>query len=100
MKRLAIITLVYVLLSCTKDKDKSYTNTAVIAGPDVRACVCCGGLYFHFTDIADTTNKPLVNPGIFQFPNDMKYPVNVKVNWEKTTACSGYAIKIINFKLL
>jgi hypothetical protein len=98
MERLTIMFFLCLLISCTKDKP--FTNTGVITGPDVRTCSCCGGLYFHFTDIADTTNKPLMNPGIFQFTNDVKYPVNVKVDWEKTTFCGGYAIKIKNFKLL
>ena len=98
MKQLTFLTVICLLFSCKKDK--LFTDTAVISGPDVRACACCGGLYFHFTDMPDTTNRPLVNSGIFQFSNDVKYPVSVEVNWEKAVGCNGYAVKIINFKLL
>jgi hypothetical protein len=98
MKRFALLIVTYILISC--NKDKPFTNTAAISGPDVRACACCGGLYFHFTNIPDTTNKPLVNPGIFQFSNDVKFPIYVQVDWQKANNCMGAAIKIVRYKLL
>ncbi len=75
-------------------------NSGVINGPDPRTCACCGGLYFHFTNVPDTLNKELVNPGIFQFSDSVKYPVYVQVDWQATSFCGGSAIKIISFKLL
>jgi hypothetical protein len=86
------------LISCIRDKP--FINTGVITGPDVRACACCGGFYFHFTNTSDTTNKPLVNPGIFQFGNDVKFLVYVQVDWKKANNCRGAAIKIVRYKLL
>jgi hypothetical protein len=75
-------------------------STGVITGPDLRTCACCGGLFFHFTNVTDTSNKQLVNSEIFQFSNDVKYPVHVQVDWQNATFCGGYAIKIISYKLL
>ncbi len=98
MKRFASIIAIFIFISCSKTK--TFINTGVISGPDVRTCACCGGLYFHFTNVPDTLNKPLVNPGIFQFSSDVKFPVYIQVDWQKTTTCSGDAIKIISFKLL
>ena len=98
MKGFTVIAAIFILTSCSKTK--SYMNTGVITGPDVRACACCGGLFFHFTNISDTLNKPLVNSGIFQFSGNVKYPVYVQVDWQATTKCSGYAIKIVSYKLL
>jgi hypothetical protein len=98
MKSFTIIAIIFILLSC--GKTKSFMNTGVITGPDPRACACCGGYFFHFTNVSDTSNKQLVNAGIFQFPINVKYPVFVQVDWQNSTFCGGYAIKIINYRLL
>jgi len=96
--RFAIIVSVCLIISCRKDKP--FTNSGVINGPDTRMCVCCGGLFFHFTDIADTSNRWLANPGIFQFSNDVKFPVYVQVDWQPLNENCGGAIKIVRYKLL
>jgi len=98
MIRIFIIVSLWLIISCKKDKP--FTNTGVINGPDVRMCACCGGLFFHFTDIGDTSNRPLFNPGIFQFPSDIKFPVKVAIDWQPVSDNCGGIIKIMRYKLL
>jgi hypothetical protein len=98
MKRLVILAATIIFISCSKTK--TFMNTGVITGPDPRTCACCGGYFFHFTNVPDTLNKELVNSGIFQFSGNVKFPVYVQVDWQATNYCGGTAIKIISFKLL
>jgi hypothetical protein len=97
--RFLLLFIIVVPFSC--QKEKPFENIGVITGEDVRMCACCGGLFFHFTKIGDTTNKRIVNAGIFQLPNNPKFPVYVEVDWEQihSPGC-GPVIKIIRYKFL
>ncbi len=74
-------------------------NDGVITGFDVRACFYGGSVYFHFINISDSSNKQVVNPGIFIFPANLAYPIYVKVVWQKTNSCAGPAIRILRYQL-
>jgi hypothetical protein len=83
-------------------------NEGVITGISVSTCVsiascsnvCDGSLYFHFTDISDTSDIAIDNPTIFKFPQNARFPIRVSVNYQNTTRCSISAIKIIGYKML
>ena len=75
-------------------------NEGMITGDDPTMCACCGGLIFHFINTNDNTRKPLDNPEIFRLPLNPKFPIYVKIDWQKTnySAC-GPRIKIVRFQL-
>jgi hypothetical protein len=108
MKRGILLLLICISYSsCRKDKVKLFRNEGVITGinamqcPCIAACPCgCGGLFFHFIDTVYNANIPLDNPQIFNFPSNIKFPVYVKVDWENTTRCGTFAIKITDYKIL
>ena len=104
MKHLLILFAVcLVLFSCKKEK--AFLNEGEILGLNHRQCPCiencpcaCGGLMFHFTDEADTTNIVIDNAAIFQLPANTHFPVHVKVNWQNTSRCTIKSIKITDYK--
>jgi hypothetical protein len=97
--RFLLLFIIVVPFSC--QKEKPFENIGVITGEDASMCVCCGGLFFHFTNIGDTTNKRLVNPEICLLPNNPKFPVYVELDWEQqhSPGC-GPMIKIVRYRFL
>ncbi len=104
---LLLICLCIAFFSCKKTKIILYQNEGVITGINASQCPCiiscpcvCGGLFFHFVDTVYTANIPLDNPGIFNFPSNTNFPVYVKLNWDNTTRCGTFAIKITEYTTL
>ena len=102
---LILLAACLMLFSCKKEK--AFLNVGEILGFDLRQCPCirscpctCGGLIFHFTDEADTTNIVIDNAAIFQLPANTHYPIQVKVNWQNTSRCGMRSIKITDYNLL
>ena len=96
--------LICLLYSCKKDKAVVYANEGVITGIDMRQCPCllecpcaCGGLVFHFTNTGDTSRTVVDNAAIFHLPDNTKFPLRVKVNWQSTTRCDIKAIKVSSY---
>ena len=59
--------LLAVFFSCEKEEE-NYQSTAVITGPDVGYCICCGGYFieiedstYHFDNLPDTSEIDLPN---------------------------------------
>jgi hypothetical protein len=99
--------LLFSLTQVSCKKETAYSNEGVITGIDLRLCPCvvdcpcaCGSLIFHFTDTGDTTRTILDNPTIFQLPDNVQYPVHVKINWQSTSRCNISSIKITGYKIL
>jgi hypothetical protein len=57
-------------------------------------------LYFHFTNVADTTDVAIDNPTIFKYPPNANFPIRVRLNYISTTRCGVSAIKVISYKIL
>ena len=104
---LLLLTVVVVFFSCKKNT-KYLENKGVITGINVKACasvaacpnVCGGALYFHFTDVGDTSQVAIDNPEIFTLPQTVKFYIPVLVDYQITTRCGISAIKVINFRML
>jgi hypothetical protein len=104
---LILLSVPVVFFSCKKNT-KYLENKGVITGISVRACasiatcpnVCGGALFFHFTDVGDTSQVAIDNPSIFKFPQNGMFPIPVLVDYQITTRCEISAIRIISYKLL
>ena len=74
-------------------------NDGVITGIDNFTCPCCGGLFFHFINIGDNSDKKIYNPEIFKLSPINHYPIHVKIDWQQNSspAC-GPGIKIARYQ--
>jgi hypothetical protein len=107
MKRVILFCFTVAIFSCKKEEERSFQNNGVITGTDMRGCISvdtcprvCGGFLFHFTDTIYSDNIPIDNPQIFNFSSNTKFPVYLRIDWQNTTRCGVFAIKIINYKIL
>jgi hypothetical protein len=97
------------LCACQKNT-RTLEDEGVITGINVKECaslagcpnVCDGALYFHFTDIGDTSNVAIDDPGIFRLSQNQngQFPIRVLVDYQLTTRCGIKAIRVIRFKKL
>jgi hypothetical protein len=79
----AVLLLTSVILSCEKEKD--YQSTAVITGPDVRDCICCGG---YFIEIGDSTYNFDTLPTTSKLDLTAEtFPLPVKLDWNYDKKC-------------
>lgn len=75
-----------VILSCEKEKD-NYQSTAVITGPDIRECICCGG---YLIEINDSTYNFDMLPADSKIDlNTETFPLQVKLDWSNDRECGG-----------
>ena len=79
----AVLLLTSVILSCEKEED--YHSTAVITGPDVRDCICCGG---YFIEIGDSTYNFDTLPTTSKIDLTTEtFPLPVKLDWTYDKKC-------------
>lgn len=107
MKALVFIVAVSLLLFSCKKSQPAFMSNGVITGVDVSQCPCridcpcaCGGLIFHFTDTTNTSRVLLDNASDLRLSPDVKFPVQLKLNWVSTNRCGMNAIKITGYKIL
>lgn len=108
MKLGLLLLIICILQIDCKKEIKSFSNEGVITGRSVSDCVspiscpniCDGSLYFHFTDIPDTTQVYIDNPNIFNLPQNGTFPFRVLVDYQITTRCGISAIRVVDYKLL
>ncbi len=94
------------IFSCRKN-ETYLQNEGVITGIDLSGCPCsvqcpcvCGGYFFHFTDMDDTSRVIIDNRLLIQLPSDVKFPVRLILDWQNTNRCGIKAIRVANYKLL
>jgi len=78
-----ILLLTVIILSCEKEDD--YQSTAVITGPDLRECICCGGYYIELGDSTYNFNTLPASAQIDLTTED--FPLPVKLDWTYDTKC-------------
>jgi hypothetical protein len=92
-----IFALLLVLMCCNKEKDNEYKSRGIITGPDIRACVCCGGWFIQidsatylFDTLPDNSNIDLQKE---------TFPLPVKLDWQfANTYCTNSRIVIQRIK--
>lgn len=106
MKRISVILTILIVIAITISsackKEKSYMNSAVITGFDLRTCACCGGLLINFNGDTQSYkgNFFLVSNTASQLgiTDSTIFPVYVQVDWVKdTVACMANTITITRF---
>jgi hypothetical protein len=97
MKRLGrktgfLLVLAIIMTFCGKEM---YLSRGTITGPDIRACVCCGG---WFIKIDTTTYNFESLPSNSKIDlNSETFPLNVKLDWVKSdrVPCPNKFISIL-----
>lgn len=80
-----VLLLTVIILSCEKEKDDNYQSTAVITGPDLRECICCGG---YFIELDDSTYNFDTLPTSSQIDLATEtFPLRVKLDWWYDKKC-------------
>ena len=73
-------------------------NDAIITGPDLRACICCGGLMITLNGEANPyigDFRLISNNGVdIGITERDKFPIYVKVDWKEdtTNVCNNILI--------
>ncbi|HKI87892.1 MAG TPA: hypothetical protein VKA38_02620 [Draconibacterium sp.] len=75
-----------VIFSCEKKEDQ-YQSSAVITGPDIRECICCGGYSIEMND--STYNFDTLPASSNIELNTETFPINVKLDWSYDKKCGG-----------
>jgi len=106
MKPVPVILVVVIAIATLTNlgckKGKTYMNTAVITGFDLRTCACCGGLLLNFNGDTHSYegNYFLVSntPSQLGITDSTTFPVYMQVDWVKDTlACLSNTITITRF---
>ena len=80
-----VLLLTVVLLSCKKEKTNNFQSTAIITGPDVRDCFCCGG---YIIEIEDSTYNFEFLPTSTQIDLTTEtFPLPVRLDWTFEKKC-------------
>lgn len=81
----SLVLLTTFTLACEKNKDNDYQATAVITGPDLGECICCGG---YFIEIGDSTYNFDTLPANSKIDLTTEtFPVAVKLDWTYDKKC-------------
>lgn len=74
------------LFSC-EDEKMEFRDAAVITGPDLGQCICCGG---YFIEIGDSTYnfEKLPEESSIDLTSD-EYPIEVNIDWESDKKCGN-----------
>jgi len=91
-KILVLMVMMITVTFCGKD---IYQSHGTITGPDIRACICCGGWFIKIDTTTYNFESLPENSGI-----DLQketFPVNVKLDWDFASypACPNKYITII-----
>jgi hypothetical protein len=80
----------FTILSCKKEE--KYQSTALVTGPDLRECICCGGYFIEIKDSTYNFDTIPASSGIDL--SDVTFPVAVKLDWQHDRKCGD--IRYIN----
>jgi hypothetical protein len=80
-----IIILTGVLIAC--EKEEKYQSSGIITGPDIRACICCGG---YFIEIDNSTYNFDTLPASSAINLETEtFPITVNLDWSFDRNCGG-----------
>jgi hypothetical protein len=89
--------LVFILVSCQKDKPDDYQSTGSITGPDYRMCPspCCGGWFINIDNLLYEFDSLPSNSNIIL--EKETFPLAVKLDWQllNTIECPNKRITIL-----
>jgi hypothetical protein len=94
-----VFVIIFGIISCHKENYSSvYTSSGVITGPDIRACVCCGGWFIKIDTLTYEFNN-LPEGSSINLETET-FPLSVKLNWQPavTGACTANRIVITKIK--
>jgi hypothetical protein len=93
-----ISAILFVIICCHKENSNEYKSHGIITGPDIRACVCCGGWFIKIDTILYEFDTLPVNSDINL--EKETFPVYVKLDWRfpDTGYCPGNKIIVIRIK--
>lgn len=81
-----------IVSACKKDRN-TWQSEGTITGPDIRACVCCGG---YFIEIGDSTYNFDSLPSTSRINLEhTDFPVSVNLNWTYGRNCGGIRYIVI-----
>jgi len=81
-----ILLFTITFFSCeTKDNENDYRTSAVITGPDLGQCICCGG---YFIEIGDSTYNFNTLPTTAAIDlSSESFPIAVQLDWDYENKC-------------
>lgn len=85
-----IVVFLFTIFSC--EKEESYQSTALITGPDLGQCICCGGYFIEVEDSTYNFDTIPASSGIDL--SDVTFPIAVELDWEYDKKCGN--IQYIN----
>jgi hypothetical protein len=89
----AFIVILCLTLSFCGKEGKDYKSEGIILGPDIRACICCGGWFIKIDTTTYEFNSLPDNSGI-----DLQkesFPLKVRLDWTLSEgACPNNRIDI------
>ena len=85
LKAIGITVLIAgVFFSCDKEKN-NFESTAVITGPDIRDCICCGGYFIELND--SVYNFDTLPPSSQINLSEETFPITVNLDWLYDRKC-------------
>ena len=83
---LVILLFTVMLFSCDKDdSNKDFQTSAIITGPDLGQCICCGGYFIEIGDSIYNFNT-VPSASDINLANET-FPVAVQLDWEYDHKC-------------
>lgn len=95
---LLICIIMFGLNSCHKNETDEFQSSAIITGPDYRACACCGGWFIDIDTVTYLFDTLPENSGINL--EKETFPLPVKLDWQFSDrpACPANRILILRIK--
>jgi len=75
-----------IFISCDKEENK-FESTAVITGPDVRDCICCGGYFIELNDTVYNFDSLPTSSTINL--TEETFPITVNLDWSYDRNCGN-----------
>ncbi len=92
-----IVFIFIIVFNSSCKKEPPYMSNAIITGPDVRVCICCGGLMITFNGETKPYSgdfKLVDNVSDLKLTDKDTFPLYVKVDWkaDATNVCEHIII--------
>lgn len=80
------VLLFFVLLGSCEKEENAYQSTAVITGPDLGQCICCGGYFIAIKDSTYNFDSLPIDSDIDL--SSAIFPLSVKLDWLYERKCA------------